>query len=362
LLGGTAGSSFADRPVDTDSQIDRQFFRLNAGVIADFTFGDRQWTLDASATRSTRKVASVIPSDTITDRVDQAFVGLGGLGCDPLSGTPGSGNTGTGDCFFYNPFQTSVFDPVTGARWNTGDTSIWAGSPSIDVDGDGDPTNDTLTVAQAALRFQNPVELTQSLAAEIRNQSENEQTVFDVVFAGDLFDIDSGSVGLAVGGQYRRDEILSDSDANLNSNNLKFVFGAQDFSGSLTTYAAFVEVFVPITSWAEFTVAGRYENFDEINVDTFDPKVSFLARPTDSLSLRASWGTSFRVGSLLQLIGQQTSLLNSTDPFSATGGLAFRPSITFGNEDLQPEDASTFNVGLSYIPQDGPAGWIFCEY
>jgi len=54
------------------------------------------------------------------------------------------------------------------------------------------------------------------------------------------------------------------------------------------------------------------------------------------------------------LIGQQTSLLNSTDPFSATGGLAFRPSITFGNEDLQPEDASTFNVGLSYIPQDGP--------
>ena len=354
LLGGTASSSFEDRPVDTDSQIDRQFFRLNAGVIADFTFGDRQWTLDASATRSTRKIASVIPSDTITDRVDQAFVGLGGLDCDPLSGVPGSGNTGTGDCFFYNPFQTSVFDPVTGARWNTADNSIWAGSPSIDVDGDGDPTNDTLTVSEAALRFQNPVELVQSLTAEIRNQSENEQTVFDVVFAGDLFDISTGSVGLAVGGQYRRDEILSDSDANLNSNNLKFVFGAQDFSGSLTTYAAFVEVFVPITSWAEFTVAGRYENFDDINVDTFDPKVSFLARPTDSLSLRASWGTSFRVGSLLQLIGQQTSLLNSTDPFSATGGLAFRPSITFGNEDLQPEDASTFNVGVSYVPQDGP--------
>ena len=354
LLGGTADSSFADRPVDTDSQIDRQFFRLNAGVIADFTFGDRQWTLDASATRSTRKVASVIPSDTITDRVDAAFVGLGGNDCDPLTGTPGSGNTGTGGCFFYNPFQTSVFDPVTGARWNTADTSIWAGSPSIDVDGDGDPTNDTLTVQQAAQRFQNPVELIQSLAAEIRNQSENEQTVFDVVFAGDLFDIESGSVGLAFGGQYRRDEILSDSDANLNSNNLKFVFGAQDFSGGLTTYAAFVEVFVPITSWAEFTVAGRYENFDEINVDTFDPKVSFLARPTDSLSLRASWGTSFRVGSLLQLVGQQTSLLNSTDPFSATGGLAFRPSITFGNEDLQPEDASTFNVGVSYVPQDGP--------
>jgi iron complex outermembrane receptor protein len=254
-----------------------------------------------------------------------------------------NGDASNGDCFYYNPFQTSVFDPVTGARWNTADTSIWAGSPLIDVDGDGDPANDTPTVAQAAQRFQNSPELIQNLAAEIRNQSENEQIVFDAVFAGDLFDINAGTVGLAVGGQYRRDEILSDSDANQNANNLKFVFGAQDYSGSLTTYAAFAEVFVPLTSWADLAVAGRYENFDEINVDTFDPKISFLAQPTDSLSLRASRGTSFRVGSLLQLIGQQTSLLNSTDPFSATGGLAFHPSITLGNEDLQPEDASTFS-------------------
>ncbi len=354
LLGGTPDSSFEDRPLDTDTTIDREFFRLNAGVVADFTFGDRQWTLDASVTRSTRKAASNTRSDTITSEVDAAYVGLGGPDCDTINGTPGSGNLGTGGCFFYNPFQTSVFDPITGARWNTADTSIWGGSDAVDFDGDGDPTNDTLTVAEAARLYQNPVELLQDLGAELQTQSENDQTVIDVVFAGDLFDLPSGSAGLAIGGQYRRDEIISDADTNLNANNLKFVFGAQDFDGTLTTTAAFAEIFLPITPWAELTIAGRYEDFDEINVDTFDPKITLLARPIDSLSLRASWGTSFRVGSLLQLIGQQTSLLNSTDAFSGTGGLAFRPSITFGNDELQPEDAKTFNVGLSYIPQDGP--------
>ncbi len=353
LLGGTADSSIADRPLNTDTTVDREFFRVNAGVIADFTFGERQWTLDASLTRSTRKASSNTRSDTITSEVDAAYVGLGGPDCDAINGTAGSGNRGTGDCFYYNPFQTSTFDPITGSRWNTADNSVWAGSAGVDVDGDGDPTNDTLTVSEAALLYQNPVELLQSVAAELQTQSENEQTVFDAVFAGDLFDLPAGTVGLAVGGQYRRDEITSDPDQQQNANNLKFVFGAQDFRGTLTTTAVFAEVFVPLSSWAELTIAGRYEDFDEINIDTFDPKVTLLARPTDSLSLRASYGTSFRVGSLLQLIGQQTSLLNSTDDFSGTGGLAFRPSITFGNEGLQPEDAKTFNVGLSYIPQEG---------
>ena len=360
LLGGSPDSSFEDRPVDSDTTINRNFFRLNAGLIADFDFNGRLWTLDASATRSTRRIASNTRSDTLTSAVDAAYVGLGGSECDAINGTPGSGNRGDGDCFFYNPFQTSVFDPVTGARWDTSDTSLWAGSGTVDGDGDGVIGNSDLTVAQAAQLFQNPVSLIQSLAGEIRNQSRNEQTVFDLVFAGDLFDIGGRTAGLAIGGQYRRDELISDSDQASNNFNFKFVFGQPDFEGSLTTYAAFAEILLPFTDWLEVTVAGRYENFDEIDVDTFDPKLTILAQPTDSLSIRGSVGTSFRVGSLLQLFGNQTSLLNSTDPFSGTGGLAFRPSLTDGNAELQPEEATAFNLGLSYIPQDGPlAGLSF---
>ncbi len=340
LLGGHDETPFADRPVDTESTFDRQFYRVAAGVTADLQFGDNSWTLDVSFARSERNSNSVTPSDTITSNTDAAYVGLGGIDCNPLTGTPGSGNMGTGNCFYYNPFQTSRFDPVTGARWDTSDTSPWAADP-------------TMTVAEAALLYQNSAELYQWIAGEIQTDTESTQHVLDVVLAGDVFETDNGAVGLAVGAQRRRDEIRVNNDKNLNANNYKFVYGAQDWEGTLTTTAVFVEVFVPMTPWAELSIAGRYEDFEEIDADTIDPKVTLLLTPTEDLTLRASAGTSFRVGSLLQLYGQQTTLLNSTDPFSGTGGLAFRPSLTFGNDQLQPEEATVVNYGLSWTPSDG---------
>ncbi|MFB3105125.1 MAG: TonB-dependent receptor domain-containing protein, partial [Pseudomonadales bacterium] len=312
---------------------------------ADFEIADRDWRADVSVTLSERNLASTTPSDTLTDNTDAAFAGLGGPDCNPLTGTRGSGNEGTGGCFYYNPFATSVFDPITNAKWNSADASVWAGGAAI-----GRPN---ITVADAARLLQNPVELIDFMTGQIQTQSETTQTVVDAVVAGDLFYTKHGPIGLAVGGQFRRDEIRVDNDKNLNDNNFKFVFGAQDWDGELTTLAAFVEVFIPLSSWAELTVAGRFETFDEIDTDTFDPKVTLLVRPFESLSLRASGGTSFRVGSQLQLFGQQTTLLNSTDPFSGTGGLAFRPTLTDGNADLDPEEATVFNIGLSWAPVDG---------
>ena len=78
------------------------------------------------------------------------------------------------------------------------------------------------------------------------------------------------------------------------------MFGADDWSGTLTTTAAFVEVAVPLGEMIELNVAGRYEEFDEIGEDTVDPKISVIFRPIDSLTLRASGGSSFRVPSLMQ--------------------------------------------------------------
>jgi iron complex outermembrane receptor protein len=49
--------------------------------------------------------------------------------------------------------------------------------------------------------------------------------------------------------------------------------------------------------------------------------------------------------------------LNSTDGFSGTGGLAFRPSITNGNPLLDPEEADVWNIGLSWIPEGALEGF-----
>ncbi len=343
MLGGTPASSFEDRPLDTRSTYDRTTYRFNTGMLWDFELGDRDWTMDASATFSQRRIAAQTPSDTLTSNTNAAYAGLGGRECNQITGTKGSGNDGTGNCFYYNSFQTSVYDPVTGAKWNASDTSAWAADP-------------TLTVAEAALRYQNPAELLQWMAGAIASDTENEQLVLDIVFAGDIMDMSAGAMGLAVGAQYRTEKILVDNDTNLNNNNFKFVFGAQDWRNKLSSYSFFAELNIPLTDWAELTLAGRYEKFDEISTDTFDPKATLMIRATDELTFRGSVGTSFRVASLLQSGGLATTLLNSTDAFSGTGGLAFRPTLTDGNPNLKPEEATAYNIGLSWIPSGALEG------
>ncbi len=193
LLGGTVDTPFEERPVDTDTRVDREFYRVGGGLRVDFNLGDREWNFDGSVFMSERNLASSTGSDTVTRDTDLAYSGLGGPGCDPVSGTAGSGNMGTGDCYFYNPFGTRVYDPVTNAPWDPSDTSPWA-------------ANTDLTVAEAALLYQNPAELIGWMAGQLQTQAETRQTVFDAVFSGDLFDTANGPVGLAIGAQHREDK------------------------------------------------------------------------------------------------------------------------------------------------------------
>ena len=337
MMGGTVDSDKNERPLDTRSTYERSYFTTSAGLTVDLASG---WTLTASVGHSESQYMGMNPSDTVTSNVDAAYVGLGGPACDPLSGTAGSGNLGTGDCYYYNSFATSVYDPVTGAKWNVSDTSAWAADPA-------------LTVQEAALKYQNPVSLLQWMQGEIGAQVTSKQTVADIVLSGEIFEMKHGAVGLAVGAQYRDEATKNDIDAVSNNNNFKFIYGAQDWSNEAETYGLFAEGFIPIAESAEIQVAGRYESFQDLGEDTFDPKLTLLIRPSEDLSLRASIGTSFRVGSLLQTGGKNTALLNSTDPVSGTGGLAFRPTLTSGNPGLVPETSTMFNFGFSWAPTEG---------
>jgi len=191
------------------------------------------------------------------------------------------------------------------------------------------------------------------MVGEIRSVSEQQLLVGDLVLAGDLFDMPAGPLGVALGFQFRREEIFFDADADSNANNFSFIFGAADFQAREDVLAGFLEFAIPVTDRLDVQLAGRVEDFEESNETTFDPKLTAMFRATDGLTLRASTGTSFRVGSLLQRFGQSTQLINIADPFSGAG-LAFRPQIGRGNPDLDPEESFAWNVGFSWEPVDGP--------
>ncbi|MEM7218526.1 MAG: TonB-dependent receptor [Pseudomonadota bacterium] len=322
LVGQTASS--LDRPVDTFTDTGRLDQRMMVGGTYDFVVGDREWTIDASYTATEHDSATSQVQDTLSTHMELAISGFGGPECDPTDPTAvaGEGNAAyaasggdfnAGQCYFFNPFGNSNF-----------------------TEGGGQQTDLTL---------RNPIELYQWLLGRITNDSQFRQRVIDVVASGDVVTTDWGPIGAAIGFQRRRDTADVVFDAAANTNNLDFAFGAGDWDGALTTTAAFIEVGIPITNIATLNIAGRYEDFDELNTDTFDPKINLLVQPNDWLSIRASWGESFRVPSLQQLFGTITTVANQTD---FGGDSAFRPSISVGNPALSPERSENWSIGFTF--------------
>ncbi|MCK0069962.1 TonB-dependent receptor domain-containing protein [Kordiimonas laminariae] len=245
--------------------------------------------------------------DTVTDRVRLALQGLGGPNCDAATGTPGEGN-----CQYFNPFATS-----------------FTTSPN-------DPA------------------LLDHLIATQTIESNSELWTIDAVLSGTVGSLPAGDIGLAVGFQYRDETFGRDLDPLANADAFAFVIGAPDFEDSRSIYAFFAEALAPITDKIDLSVAARFEDYGGNIGSTFDPKVSLLARPTDSLTLRGSYSTSFRAPSQFQIQGQATSLNQISDPL--TGGTFFaavRGTDPQGGRALDPEQSKAWNFGLSWQPIDG---------
>ena len=327
LLGGTVESAFADRPLDTLTDIHRADNTMMLGFKYETELGGKAWTFDASYTATDHNSATTQVQDTISSHMELAINGLGGPRCDHIRGTPGEGNLNyaasggnfaAGRCYYINTFGNARFNRAGGA--------------------------------QTDLTLRNAPELYSWLLGRVTLDEQFRQRVIDVVASGEAFSLPAGPIGLAIGFQRRRDTGDVVFDATTNTNDLDFAFGAQDWRNSLAVTAGFVEIAVPIIEGLDVNVAARYEDFKELDDHTFDPKITILWRPIDSLTLRASAGSSFRVPSLLQLGGSLTTVANEQD---FDGSIAFRPAITTGNAGLKPESADNYNLGVSWIPQEG---------
>ena len=320
-----------DRPIDTFTRQNYADSRAVIGVIADLEIAGKPWTLDLSYAGNEHDRATTQVQDTLSSHMELALLGLGGPNCNIESalanGTQGQGNIdfaaaggdfAAGSCYYFNPFGSS--------RW----------------DRSGNLQQDA--------RLQNPQELIQWMVGRANSQAQYTQRMIDGVATGELFEMGSGNAQLAVGFQHRVESAIELVSSDLNSDNLDFVFGARDWSGRLTTTALFAEISLPVTDWLDINAAVRYEDFDELGLDTTDPKITVLMRPTDDISLRLSAGSSFRTPSLQQLYGNLTTVASQTD---FDGVTAFRPSVTNGVSTLTPETADNWNIGGSWAPSDG---------
>lgn len=197
--------------------------------------------------------------------------------------------------------------------------------------------------SQEALDF---IETTTTRVGKSTNRALN------FVTSGPVARLDAGDMMLAVGATYREETISDNPDDQFLRGE---VFGteATQANGSRDSTAVFAELGVPVMADLEVQLAVRYEDYSDFGTTT-DPKVSFLWTPTDTLSIRGSYGTAFRAPSLHQIgLGRTDESPNLVDTVRCDAvGLACDPmeytAVFEGNPDLEPEESSSYNLGVIY--------------
>ena len=241
-----------------------------------------------------------------------------------------AGNNAVG-CYYFNPFSNSTAK------------NVYTGQ-----------TNPEFNPALA-----NSADVVAGFFKKSQTKSTERLFVVDAVLNGTTgLHLGGGDLGWAVGGQYRRNAYLNANDDLGNqavnpcidtpvngSTNCAVRNGPLAFLGtgsnadiSGNVYALFGELSAPITTRLEVQGAARYESYGGRTGSTFNPKIAARYKLTDWLAIRASAGSTFRGPPLTQLVP------NSVTALSFIAG-SFRAIDIFGNPDLKPETAKTYNVG-----------------
>lgn len=309
---------------------DHNTFRTLAGLRGDIT---DSWGFEVSYLRAINDFL-LTSSDGLATQTNLALVGLGGEDCNPLVGIPG-----VGACQFYNPFATGSLAPE--------------GAVAPIFQADGTPVIDPLTGQQAVAPVRNSAEVLDFITGDITLDGDSDITVVDAVVGGDLFRLFADvPIFMEAGFQFRAERLAQDLDDETNNGNFIFVSApVSDFDNSRDSFAGFVKLDVPITNELQLEAAVRYEDI-ELAGDTVDPTIALRYQPLEWLSVRGSWGTSFRAPSLFQQFGSQTTLVSVVDPVPG-GGQPFIAVNTSGNEDLEPEESTAYNAGFTVEPIEG---------
>lgn len=209
------------------------------------------------------------------------------------------------------------------------------------------------------------------------------QTNFRAIITGDAFELPAGTVGMALGYEYRASEI-DDQPGELSvSGNQWGLASAVNTQGEDSLHEAFIETEFPILAGAplaeELTlnVSGRYFDYKLYDADTIY-KVGLNWQINPAIRLRATNGTTFRAPGLFELyLGDAQSFASQTtiDPCIEWGestnqylrtncaaagvpddylgaGSSAQLVTSGGAGQLEPETAESTTFGLIFTPSD----------
>lgn len=172
-----------------------------------------------------------------------------------------------------------------------------------------------------------------------------EQTLLSLVLDGDIFEMPGGEMAqIAIGLEYRNDDIQSNPDAVARDGLFWGFFSDKGAFGDVSLTEAFAEVQLPIIAdkplLKELTInlAGRLTDHEYYGEnETASVKVGY--RPSEPFLIRATWGTAFRAPNNRELF-----LLGSTG-FTNVFDPCYVPETALSGDPNDP-NAGQYNPAL----------------
>lgn len=218
----------------------------------------------------------------------------------------------------------------------------------------------------------------------IANSSGNDLKVLNFNASGDLFELPTGVVSLAFGGERREEAASSASDflsiippgkTVCKISQEACTFG--DITGKFRVTEFYAETLVPLLSDVPFaqklnlSLGTRYSNYSNFG-NTTNSKVGLEWKPINDLLVRATWAQVFRAPTIGNLYAPTQPSSNtysdpcnghtgkaSADPRACTGvptdgrfqqGNSQVTSFQVANPKLGPEQGRTLTAGVVYSP------------
>lgn len=242
-----------------------------------------------------------------------------------------------------------------------------------------DPNNSNrVTLGDA---YTNPDSVIDPLYDDFLRVGRTSVSILDIKATGPVKSFPGGDIQMAAGLEYRHETYedyrppfagLNPADAvadrpdlfRPNDNDFIGLSPNVDFDTARDVYSVFAEYLIPFigapnrNAFArslELSLAARYETFSDFG-DTLKPKATLSWRPREWLMFRTSYNESFRAPNLVSTntTPLQRSVSSISDPyrFDVTSllldGSVSRTVVRQGNEELQPEEAAIYTVGVVF--------------
>jgi len=189
------------------------------------------------------------------------------------------------------------------------------------------------------------------LASSVKTKST--LASLDVNVDGVLAAVPAGLIHYAVGAQYRRESF---------GNTYFFPPTDNTFYPARNVGGGYIEMRIPVLGQGsgshgdpalELTVADRAEHYSDFGA-TNNPQVGAIWKPLSGLTIRSTYGTSFKAPLLSDLnpIPFQVVPFPGTIFNPAPGGTPNTLIVNGGNPALKPEKATVWTVGLDLKPQE----------